>query len=130
MKVYKLEGKACCHLCGQDATLYIDVLDTVVCRKCGVELYRQLGTHFVPRAVPNVILRSENENRPLSAPLYENVEKQSEGSNVSCAPFKSPSRNFTNKFKGKRKHKNRLKPFFKGINGEKIKLFESLRRNK
>lgn len=74
MKVYKLEGNARCAVCGERADLYIDVLDTTVCRKCGVEMYRQLGVHFVPRSVPNVILRSDKLNAPLGVALDDTVK--------------------------------------------------------
>ena len=118
MKVYKLDGKARCTVCGGVATLYVDVLDTPICRKCGVEMYRELGTHFVPRAVPNVILRTEKDHRPLSAPLYEKVEKadrkMEEGSDTVHAPFKTPkSPNFKTSFKHK-----------------KSNVFKRIRRNK
>ena len=65
MNVYKLQGKAKCVFCGEDAGLYVDEVDITVCRKCGVTLYKKLGEHFVPSAVPNVILRSETQYRPL-----------------------------------------------------------------
>ena len=71
MKVYKLEGKTRCAECGENAELYLDVLDTTLCKKCGVKLYKELGVHFVPRAVPNVILRSEKQDAPLSHLLYK-----------------------------------------------------------
>lgn len=74
MKVYKLEGKTRCAECGENAELYLDVLDTPLCKKCGVKLYKELGTHFVPRAVPNVILRSEKQDPPLSHLLYKDKE--------------------------------------------------------
>ena len=65
MNVYKLQGKAKCVFCGEDAGLYVDEVDITVCRKCGVTLYKKLGEHFVPSAVPNVILRNEKQYRPL-----------------------------------------------------------------
>ena len=76
MKVYKLEGKTRCAECGENAELYLDVLDTPLCKKCGVKLYKELGTHFVPRAVPNVILRSEKQDLPLSHLLYKDKEEK------------------------------------------------------
>ena len=66
MKVYKLKGNAKCVFCGEGADLYIDGVHVTVCRRCGVSLYKSLGEHFVPRAVPNVILRSEKQYRPLT----------------------------------------------------------------
>lgn len=74
MKVYKLEGKTRCAECGENAELYLDVLDTTLCKKCGVKLYKELGIHFVPRAVPNVILRSEKQDAPLSHLLYKDKD--------------------------------------------------------
>lgn len=74
MKVYKLEGKTRCAECGENAELYLDVLDTPLCKKCGVKLYKELGVHFVPRAVPNVILRSEKQDAPLSHLLYKDKD--------------------------------------------------------
>ena len=76
MKVYKLEGKTRCAECGENAELYLDVLDTALCKKCGVKLYRELGFHFVPRAVPNVILRSEKQDAPLSHLLYKDKDEK------------------------------------------------------
>ena len=77
MKVYKLEGKIHCAECGEKAELYLDTLDTALCKKCGVKLYRELGFHFVPRAVPNVILRSEKQDLPLSHLLYKDKDEMS-----------------------------------------------------
>lgn len=79
MKVYKLQGKIHCAECGERAELYLDTLDTALCKKCGVKLYRELGTHIVPRAVPNVILRSEKQDLPLSHLLYKEEEKKDKG---------------------------------------------------
>lgn len=76
MKVYKLEGKTRCAECGENAELYLDVLDTTLCKKCGVKLYKELGIHFIPRAVPNVILRSEKQDAPLSHLLYKDKEEK------------------------------------------------------
>ena len=76
MKVYKLEGKTRCAECGENAELYLDVLDTALCKKCGVKLYKELGIHFVPRAVPNVILRSEKQDAPLSHLLYKDQDEK------------------------------------------------------
>ena len=76
MKVYKLEGKTRCAECGENAELYLDVLDTPLCKKCGVKLYKELGIHFVPRAVPNVILRSEKQDAPLSHLLYKDKDEK------------------------------------------------------
>ncbi|MBR2056964.1 MAG: hypothetical protein IJ978_04805 [Clostridia bacterium] len=76
MKVYKLEGKTRCAECGENAELYLDVLDTPLCKKCGVKLYKELGFHFVPRAVPNVILRSEKQDAPLSHLLYKDKDEK------------------------------------------------------
>ena len=76
MRVYKLQGKAKCVFCGEGADLYIDEIHVTVCRKCGVALYKNLGEHFVPRAVPNVILRSEKQDAPLSHLLYKDKEEK------------------------------------------------------
>lgn len=76
MKVYKLEGKTRCAECGENAELYLDTLDTALCKKCGVKLYKELGIHFVPRAVPNVILRSEKQDAPLSYLLYKDKDEK------------------------------------------------------
>lgn len=89
MKVYKLEGKTRCAECGENAELYLDVLDTALCKKCGVKLYKELGIHFVPRAVPNVILRSEKQDAPLSHLLYkDNEEKGADKGKVEDNPTK------------------------------------------
>ena len=76
MKVYKLEGKTRCAECGETAELYLDALDIALCKKCGVKLYKELGIHFVPRAVPNVILRSEKQDAPLSHLLYKDKDEK------------------------------------------------------
>lgn len=76
MKVYKLDGKTRCAECGENAELYLDLLDTPLCKKCGVKLYKELGIHLVPRAVPNVILRSEKQDAPLSHLLYKDKEEK------------------------------------------------------
>lgn len=76
MKVYKLDGKTRCAECGENAELYLDVLDIPLCKKCGLKLYKELGIHFVPRAVPNVILRSEKQDAPLSHLLYKDKEEK------------------------------------------------------
>lgn len=76
MKVYKLEGKTRCAECGENAELYLDLFDTPLCKKCGVKLYKELGIHLVPRAVPNVILRSEKQDAPLSHLLYKDKEEK------------------------------------------------------
>ena len=78
MKVYKLQGKAKCVFCDEGADLYIDGIHIAVCRKCGVGLYKNLGEHFVPKAVPNVILRSEKQYKPLSM-VYEENDKNITG---------------------------------------------------
>lgn len=89
MKVYKLEGKTRCAECGENAELYLDVLDIPLCKKCGVKLYKELGIHFVPRAVPNVILRSEKQDAPLSHLLYkDNDEKGADKGKVEDNPTK------------------------------------------
>ena len=73
MKVYKLKGSAKCVFCGEGADLYIDGLHVTVCRKCGVALYKNLGEHFVPKAVPNVVIRNEKQYKPLSTILIEDT---------------------------------------------------------
>lgn len=78
MRVYKLQGKAKCVFCGEGADLYIDEIHVTVCRKCGVALYKNLGEHFVPRAVPNVILRSEKQYKPLSHIFEDAKDKKPE----------------------------------------------------
>lgn len=78
MKVYKLKGSAKCVFCGEGADLYIDGLHVTVCRKCGVALYKSLGEHFVPRAVPNVILRGEKQYKPLSMVYDKDPEVKKE----------------------------------------------------
>lgn len=59
MKVYRLRGKKNCDVCSNDADFYVDGLDAVLCKDCALELYKNLGTLFIPRSIPNVILRSE-----------------------------------------------------------------------
>lgn len=96
MKVYKLEGNARCAVCGERADLYIDVLDTTVCRRCGEEMYRQLGVHFVPRSVPNVILRSDKLNAPLGVALDDTVKEKTVDEKGRGLPSKENT-NTTNK---------------------------------
>ncbi len=59
MKVYRLRGKKNCDVCTNDADFYVDGLDAAMCKDCALELYKSLGMHFIPRSIPNVILRSE-----------------------------------------------------------------------
>ncbi len=59
MKIYKIIGNKNCSQCENQAEFYCDTLDFCLCKKCAVELYRAMGEHLVPRAIPNVILRSE-----------------------------------------------------------------------
>ena len=76
MKVYKLQGKAKCAFCEESADLYVDEVHLTVCRKCGVALYKNLGEHFVPKAVPNVVIRNEKQYRPLSTILIEDTAQK------------------------------------------------------
>lgn len=63
MKIYKLNGNKSCSVCESQAEFYCDGLDFCLCKKCAVEFYRALGEHLVPRAIPNVILRSEERRQ-------------------------------------------------------------------
>ena len=106
MKVYKLQGRAKCGFCGDKAELYVDEIHIAVCRKCGVALYRNLGEHFVPRAVPNVMLRSEKQYRPLSmvlteeeyvAPASQETEEKKEKQKIFLKNLKTYSSDFQRK---------------------------------
>ena len=113
MKVYKLEGKTRCAECGENAELYLDVLDTALCRKCGVKLYKELGVHFVPRAVPNVILRSEKQDAPLSHLLYKDKEEEKKDKgNVEDNPTKDNHPTKDNLTKGNLAKDERAKSTF------------------
>ncbi len=109
MNVYKLQGKAKCVFCGEDAGLYVDEVDITVCRKCGVTLYKKLGEHFVPSAVPNVILRSESQHRPLWHFDGKTTEKA-----ISQTPIVNKTeREYQCRLKHtKRRHKRRYKRHF------------------
>ncbi len=63
MKIYRLNGNKSCSVCESQAELYCDALDFCLCKKCAVEFYRAMGEHLVPRAIPNVILRSEERRQ-------------------------------------------------------------------
>ena len=103
MKVYKLQGKAKCVFCGESADLYVDGLHIAVCRKCGVNLYKNLGEHFVPRAVPNVMIRNEKQYRPLSIVLDESkVETPMEKAKEKHTKARK-TKEFFEKFKNKMK---------------------------
>ncbi len=132
MKVYKLEGETKCAICGEVAGLYVDVTDTPICRKCGVELYRELGVHFVPRAVPNIVLRSEKSGLPLSASLYAKQDQSSieKEETTICIPRKISSNT-----QQKKPLKNQFNPnIFKIIFKISTKIFkvinQTFRRNK
>ena len=106
MKVYKLQGRAKCGFCGDKADLYVDEIHIAVCKKCGVALYRNLGEHFVPRAVPNIMLRSEKQYRPLSmvlteeeyvAPASQETEEKKEKTKDIFEKFKNIFKRFSKK---------------------------------
>lgn len=69
MKLQKETSGVCCE-CGCGADYYLDTDGgLLLCKKCALELYRLLGGQFVPRAVQNVILRSEKGAQSASFPL-------------------------------------------------------------
>ena len=119
MKVYKLQGKAKCVFCGEGADLYVDEVHITVCRKCGVALYKNLGEHFVPRAVPNVIMRSEKQYRPLSTILTEEVEENQKDTIEETIIFEEKQRKTKDIF---RNIKTKFKHFFKVNRSEKERL--------
>ncbi|MBR7162836.1 MAG: hypothetical protein IKD35_02570 [Clostridia bacterium] len=112
MKVYKLQGKAKCVFCGEGAELYVDGLNVTICRKCGVVLYKNLGEHFVPRAVPNMMLKNERQYRPLSSILIDEEKPQESNTEKTTEVFEKKDRKTKEIFK---RFKNRLKNFFKGV---------------
>lgn len=123
MRVYKLQGKAKCVFCGEGADLYIDEIHVTVCRKCGVALYKNLGEHFVPRAVPNVILRSEKQYKPLSHVFEDAKDKKAEETEEKIINETAKEENI------KSTKENKIKKIFLQIKS-KIKQIEMKRRNK
>lgn len=123
MRVYKLQGKAKCVFCGEGADLYIDEIHVTVCRKCGVALYKNLGEHFVPRAVPNVILRSEKQYKPLSHIFEDAKDKKAEETEEKIINETAKEEN------EKSTKENKIKKIFLQIKS-KIKQIEMKRRNK
>lgn len=122
MRVYKLQGKAKCVFCGEGADLYIDEIHVTVCRKCGVALYKNLGEHFVPRAVPNVILRSEKQYKPLSH-VFEDAKDKPEETEEKIINETAKEENI------KSTKENKIKKIFLQIKS-KIKQTKMKRRNK
>ena len=123
MRVYKLQGKAKCVFCGEGADLYIDEIHVTVCRKCGVALYKNLGEHFVPRAVPNVILRSEKQYKPLSQVFEDAKDKKPEETEEKIINETAKEENI------KSTKENKIKKIFLQIKS-KIKQTKMKRRNK
>ena len=123
MRVYKLQGKAKCVFCGEGADLYIDEIHVTVCRKCGVALYKNLGEHFVPRAVPNVILRSEKQYKPLSHVFEDAKDKKPEETEEKIINETAKEENI------KSTKENKIKKIFLQIKN-KIKQTKMKRRNK
>lgn len=123
MRVYKLQGKAKCVFCGEGADLYIDEIHVTVCRKCGVALYKNLGEHFVPRAVPNVILRSEKQYKPLSHVFEDAKDKKAEETEEKIINETAKEENI------KSTKENKIKKIFLQIKS-KIKQTKRKRRNK
>lgn len=123
MRVYKLQGKAKCVFCGEGADLYIDEIHVTVCRKCGVALYKNLGEHFVPRAVPNVILRSEKQYKPLSHVFEDAKDKKPEETEEKIINETAKEENI------KSTKENKIKKIFLQIKS-KIKQTKMKRRNK
>lgn len=123
MRVYKLQGKAKCVFCGEGADLYIDEIHVTVCRKCGVALYKNLGEHFVPRAVPNVILRSDKQYKPLSHIFEDAKDKKPEETEEKIINETAKEENI------KSTKENKIKKIFLQIKS-KIKQTKRKRRNK
>lgn len=123
MRVYKLQGKSKCVFCGEGADLYIDEIHVTVCRKCGVALYKNLGEHFVPRAVPNVILRSEKQYKPLSHVFEDAKGKKAEETEEKIINETAKEENI------KSTKENKIKKIFLQIKS-KIKQTKMKRRNK
>ncbi|MBR2334182.1 MAG: hypothetical protein IKA59_02445 [Clostridia bacterium] len=123
MRVYKLQGKAKCVFCGEGADLYIDEIHVTVCRKCGVALYKNLGEHFVPRAVPNVILRSEKQYKPLSHIFEDAKDQKAEETEEKIINETAKEENI------KSTKENKIKKIFLQIKS-KIKQTKMKRRNK
>lgn len=75
MQIYKLYGNKNCGACGENADYYLEVLDVCLCKNCALELYKGLGVHFVPKAIPNVVLRHEQATvKRLSDALLQREE--------------------------------------------------------
>ena len=123
MRVYKLQGTSKCVFCGEGADLYIDEIHVTVCRKCGVALYKNLGEHFVPRAVPNVILRSEKQYKPLSHVFEDAKDKKAEETEEKIINETAKEENI------KSTKENKIKKIFLQIKS-KIKQTKMKRRNK
>lgn len=120
MKVYKLQGKAKCAFCEESADLYVDEVHLTVCRKCGVALYKNLGEHFVPKAVPNVVIRNEKQYRPLSTILIEDTaQKDTTEEGTQTIIFEEKDRKTKEIFKA---FKTKFKDFFKFNRSEKERL--------
>ncbi len=78
MKTYRIDGIIRCEGCGKEADYYLDVLHVPLCKRCALELYRSLGERFIPRAVPNMLLRAEERYKSLA----ESAEISAEEINI------------------------------------------------
>lgn len=75
MKTYRIDGIIRCETCGNDADYYVDVLHVSLCKRCALELYRSLGERFIPKAVPNMILRAEGKYKTLDEAIDISAEE-------------------------------------------------------
>lgn len=61
MIAVRIEGNRVCDGCEKNAEFYVNPKELYLCRSCALELYKSLGVFFVPRAIPNVVLRAERQ---------------------------------------------------------------------
>lgn len=53
-----------CSCCDSDADIFLHQMDGVfLCKKCALDIYKSLAVEFVPKAIPNVVLKAERQER-------------------------------------------------------------------
>lgn len=57
--INKLSQNIICKCCNRIAIFEIEELNVHLCNECSLRLYKSLAIEFVPRSIPNVIMRAE-----------------------------------------------------------------------
>ena len=66
-----MENKKCC-LCNSNAEIDLHQLNGVfLCKNCALEIYKSLAKEFVPKAIPNVVLKANEQKREVMKSIFE-----------------------------------------------------------